>query len=74
MEKLEQNFLSRVDECLISVKSANKTDSQTLLTTFKSLEQHRAPSQEDLALWQALGPQKAHWLCDVLHEPFLKVP
>lgn len=39
MEKLEQNFLSRATECLTTVKSVNKTDSQTLLATFGSLEQ-----------------------------------
>ncbi|KAK2089401.1 Excision repair cross-complementation group 1 [Saguinus oedipus] len=74
MEKLEQNFISRVTECLTTVKSVNKTDSQTLLTTFGSLEQLIAPSREDLALCPGLGPQKARRLFDVLHEPFLKVP
>ncbi|KAM9032604.1 DNA excision repair protein ERCC-1 isoform 1-T2 [Sarcophilus harrisii] len=33
-EKLEQDFVSRVTECLTTVKSVNKTDSQTLLATF----------------------------------------
>nr|XP_044989669.1 DNA excision repair protein ERCC-1 [Jaculus jaculus] len=74
MEKLEQNFLSRVTECLTTVKSVNKTDSQTLLATFGSLEQLTAASREDLALCPGLGPQKARRLFDVLHEPFLKVP
>ncbi|KAK1330075.1 hypothetical protein QTO34_010261 [Cnephaeus nilssonii] len=74
MEKLEQDFVSRVTECLTTVKSVNKTDSQTLLTTFGSLEQLIAASREDLALCPGLGPQKARRLFDVLHEPFLKVP
>ncbi|KAM8963021.1 DNA excision repair protein ERCC-1 isoform 1-T1 [Lycaon pictus] len=74
MEKLEQDFVSRVTECLTTVKSVNKTDSQTLLTTFGSLEQLMAASREDLALCPGLGPQKARRLFDVLHEPFLKVP
>uniref|UniRef100_A0A8C5YBN7 ERCC excision repair 1, endonuclease non-catalytic subunit n=1 Tax=Microcebus murinus TaxID=30608 RepID=A0A8C5YBN7_MICMU len=34
LEKLEQDFVSRVTECLTTVKSVNKTDSQTLLATF----------------------------------------
>lgn len=72
MEKLEQDFVSRVTECLTTVKSVNKTDSQTLLTTFGSLEQLTAASREDLALCPGLGPQKARRLFDVLHEPFLK--
>ncbi|XP_052617167.1 DNA excision repair protein ERCC-1 isoform X1 [Peromyscus californicus insignis] len=74
MEKLEQNFLSRATECLTTVKSVNKTDSQTLLATFGSLEQLFTASREDLALCPGLGPQKARRLFDVLHEPFLKVP
>nr|XP_060507449.1 DNA excision repair protein ERCC-1 isoform X3 [Panthera onca] len=74
MEKLEQDFVARVTECLTTVKSVNKTDSQTLLTTFGSLEQLIAASREDLALCPGLGPQKARRLFDVLHEPFLKVP
>lgn len=74
MEKLEQNFLSRATECLTTVKSVNKTDSQTLLTTFGSLEQLITASREDLALCPGLGPQKARRLFEVLHEPFLKVP
>ncbi|MBZ3878117.1 DNA excision repair protein ERCC-1 [Sciurus carolinensis] len=74
MEKLEQDFVSRVTECLTTVKSVNKTDSQTLLATFGSLEQLISASREDLALCPGLGPQKARRLFDVLHEPFLKVP
>ncbi|XP_007941260.1 DNA excision repair protein ERCC-1 [Orycteropus afer afer] len=74
MERLEQNFVSRVTECLTTVKSVNKTDSQTLLATFGSLEQLIAASREDLALCPGLGPQKARRLFDVFHEPFLKVP
>ncbi|XP_016047657.2 DNA excision repair protein ERCC-1 isoform X2 [Erinaceus europaeus] len=74
MEKLEQDFVSRVTDCLTTVKSVNKTDSQTLLATFGSLEQLIAASREDLALCPGLGPQKARRLHDVLHEPFLKVP
>ncbi|XP_013364163.1 PREDICTED: DNA excision repair protein ERCC-1 isoform X1 [Chinchilla lanigera] len=74
MEKLEHNFVSRVTECLTTVKSVNKTDSQTLLSTFGSLEQLMAASRQDLALCPGLGPQKARRLFDVLHEPFLKVP
>lgn len=74
MEKLEQDFVSRVTDCLTTVKSVNKTDSQTLLAAFGSLEQLIAASREDLALCPGLGPQKARRLYDVLHEPFLKVP
>ncbi|XP_043850461.1 DNA excision repair protein ERCC-1 [Dromiciops gliroides] len=73
-EKLEQDYVSRVTECLTTVKSVNKTDSQTLLATFGSLEQLAAASQDDLSLCPGFGPQKARRLFEVLHQPFLKVP
>lgn len=50
MEKLEQDFVSRVTECLTTVKSVNKTDSQTLLTT--------------LGLWNSSWLHRGKiWLC-----------
>ncbi|XP_074075385.1 DNA excision repair protein ERCC-1 isoform X2 [Macrotis lagotis] len=73
-EKLEQDFVSRVTECLTTVKSVNKTDSQTLLATFGTLEQLATASQDDLSLCPGFGPQKARRLFEVLHQPFLKVP
>ncbi|XP_001517592.3 DNA excision repair protein ERCC-1 [Ornithorhynchus anatinus] len=71
-EKLEQDFLSRVTDCLTTVKSVNRTDSLTLLSTFGSLDQLVAASAEDLSLCPGFGPQKARRLFDTLHEPFLK--
>ncbi|XP_027697735.1 DNA excision repair protein ERCC-1 [Vombatus ursinus] len=73
-ERLEQDFVSRITDCLTTVKSVNKTDSQTLLATFGSLEQLTAASQDDLSLCPGFGPQKARRLFEVLHQPFLKVP
>ncbi|XP_010295690.1 PREDICTED: DNA excision repair protein ERCC-1, partial [Phaethon lepturus] len=79
-ERVEQDFLSRMTDCLTSVKSVNKTDALSLLTAFGvSL---RGPAtfpgahwgQEDLSLCPGVGPQKAKRLFDVLHEPFLKLP
>uniref|UniRef100_A0A8C6W9K8 DNA excision repair protein ERCC-1 n=1 Tax=Nannospalax galili TaxID=1026970 RepID=A0A8C6W9K8_NANGA len=71
---VEQAYSPRATECLTTVKSVNKTDSQTLLATFGSLEQLITASREDLALCPGLGPQKARRLFEVLHEPFLKGP
>lgn len=71
-ERVEQDFLSRVTDCLTTVKSVNKTDTLTLLATFSSLEGIIKASKEDLTLCPGLGPQKAQRLHDVLHQPFLK--
>ncbi|XP_023647821.2 DNA excision repair protein ERCC-1 [Paramormyrops kingsleyae] len=71
-EQVEKDFLSKVTDCLTTVKSINRTDAITLLTTFSSLDGVMNASKEDLALCPGLGPQKARRLYDVLHQPFLK--
>lgn len=71
-EKMESDFMSRITDCLTTVKSVNKTDSCTLLTTFGTLADLANASREDLSLCPGLGPQKAKRLFDALHEPFLK--
>ncbi|XP_054471587.1 DNA excision repair protein ERCC-1 [Anoplopoma fimbria] len=71
-EQVEKNYLSKVTDCLTTVKSVNKTDAITLLSTFSSVEGIISASKEDLVLCPGLGPQKARRLYDVLHNPFLK--
>ncbi|XP_077473561.1 DNA excision repair protein ERCC-1 [Stigmatopora argus] len=71
-EQVEKDYLSKVTDCLTTVKSINKTDAMTLLSTFSSLEGITTASKEDLVLCPGLGPQKAKRLYDVLHKPFLK--
>uniref|UniRef100_A0A8C8SSH9 DNA excision repair protein ERCC-1 n=1 Tax=Pelusios castaneus TaxID=367368 RepID=A0A8C8SSH9_9SAUR len=73
-EKVDQDFLSKVTDCLTSVKSVNKTDTLSLLSTFESLANMAQASKEDLSLCPGIGPQKAKRLFDTLHEPFLKIP
>ncbi|XP_043103976.1 DNA excision repair protein ERCC-1 [Puntigrus tetrazona] len=71
-EQVEKNYLSQVTDCLTTVKSVNKTDAMTLLSTFSSLEGIVKASKEELVLCPGLGPQKARRLYDVLHQPFIK--
>ncbi|KAM4731931.1 DNA excision repair protein ERCC-1 [Anableps anableps] len=71
-EQVEKDYLSKVTDCLTTVKSVNKTDAITLLSTFSSVEGIISASKEDLVLCPGLGPQKARRLYDVLHKPFLK--
>ncbi|XP_074550875.1 DNA excision repair protein ERCC-1 [Halichoeres trimaculatus] len=71
-EQVEKDYLSKVTDCLTTVKSINKTDAITLLSTFSSVEGIISASKEDLVLCPGLGPQKAKRLYDVLHKPFLK--
>ncbi|XP_031434294.1 DNA excision repair protein ERCC-1 [Clupea harengus] len=71
-EQVEKDYLSKVTDCLTTVKSVNKTDAVTLLSTFSSIEGIIKASKEELVLCPGLGPQKAKRLYDVLHQPFLK--
>ncbi|XP_053184895.1 DNA excision repair protein ERCC-1 [Scomber japonicus] len=71
-EQVERDYLSKVTDCLTTVKSINKTDAITLLSTFSSVEGIISASKEDLVLCPGLGPQKAKRLHDVLHKPFYK--
>lgn len=71
-EQVEKDYLSKVTDCLTTVKSVNKTDAITMLSTFSSLEGIINASKEGLVLCPGLGPQKAKRLYDVLHQPFLK--
>ncbi|XP_066442851.1 DNA excision repair protein ERCC-1 [Eleutherodactylus coqui] len=71
-ERTESDFMSKITDCLTTIKSVNKTDSCTLLTTFGTLADLANASREDLSLCPGLGPQKAKRLFDALHEPFLK--
>ncbi|XP_048049855.1 DNA excision repair protein ERCC-1 [Megalobrama amblycephala] len=71
-EQVEKNYLSQVTDCLTTVKSVNKTDAMTLLSTFSSLEGIIKASKEELVLCPGLGPQKARRLYDILHQPFVK--
>ncbi|XP_056436022.1 DNA excision repair protein ERCC-1 isoform X3 [Gadus chalcogrammus] len=71
-EHVEKDYLSKVTDCLTTVRSINKTDSITLLSAFSSVKGIINASKEDLVLCPGLGPQKAKRLHDVLHQPFLK--
>ncbi|XP_050392113.1 DNA excision repair protein ERCC-1 isoform X1 [Patella vulgata] len=72
MEKTDSNFMTKLSDCFTMVKSVNKTDCTTLISSFKSVENIMKADKEDLGLCPGFGPQKAKRLYDVLHEPFLK--
>lgn len=73
-ERVEPGYVARVTDCLTSVKSVNRTDALSLLSTFGSLAAVARAPREELSLCPGIGPQKAKRLFEALHEPFLKVP
>lgn len=72
MEKTDQNFMAKMTECLTNIKSVNKTDVSTLISTFGSLKGIAEASQEDLSFCPGFGPQKAKRVHDLFKEPFLR--
>jgi DNA excision repair protein ERCC-1 len=59
-------------DCLTNIKSVNKTDVATLISTFGSMKNVAEASQEDLSFCPGFGPQKAKRVHDLFKEPFLK--
>lgn len=59
-------------EALTSIKSVNRTDAMTLLSTFGSLEKIVAATEEEISFCPGFGPQKASKLHSVLHQSFKK--
>lgn len=57
---------------LCSVRSVNRTDAATLLSTFGSINNVVRASKESIALCPGIGLQKATRLQNVLKQPFLK--
>lgn len=72
MEKQEADPHLKLVNALTTVRSINRTDATTLLSTFGSLGKIIRSSQDSLALCPGLGPQKASRLYRALHQPFLK--
>ena len=59
-------------DALTSVRSINKTDAMTLLSTFGSLENIVEATEEELSFCPGFGPLKAKKLYKVLHEDIEK--
>ncbi|XP_011498080.1 PREDICTED: DNA excision repair protein ERCC-1, partial [Ceratosolen solmsi marchali] len=57
---------------LTTVRSLNKTDALTLLSTFGTFNAIIKASPESLSLCPGFGKQKAQRLHKILHEPFLR--
>ena len=67
-----QDYLSQLRECMTSIKSVNKTDVVTLLSTFGNLKDTMEASSDELQLCPGFGSQKAARIQAVFHTPFKK--
>ena len=71
--RTDEDYLSRLNSALTTVRGVNKTDVLTLGATFKTATSIMKASMEELAACPGLGPTKVRRLHDTFHEPFRKV-
>ncbi|XP_004205849.2 uncharacterized protein LOC101236335 isoform X1 [Hydra vulgaris] len=69
-ERIDQDYVSKMQDILTTVKSISKADVITLLSNFKSLKHVANASVVELTLCPGFGPKKAQRLYNALHEPF----
>ncbi|KAI8804435.1 hypothetical protein BJ742DRAFT_905697 [Cladochytrium replicatum] len=70
-ERVDDDYLSKLTDCLTQVKSINKTDVMTLASTFGSLQNIMNASVEELSLCPGFGEQKVRRLYEAFHQPFI---
>ncbi|XP_046855446.1 DNA excision repair protein ERCC-1-like [Xenia sp. Carnegie-2017] len=67
----DPDYLSKLTECLGTVKSVNKTDTITLLSTFESFENIVSATENEIELCPGFGHQKAKRLNEAFNLPFV---
>lgn len=70
-ERVQDEFLAKMTDCLTQVKSVNKTDVLTLLSTFGSLKDIVDAKSDQLAMCPGFGEQKVKRLQQAWKQPFL---
>ncbi|KAG6584797.1 DNA excision repair protein ERCC-1 [Phytophthora cinnamomi] len=71
-EKVEAEFLPKANDVLTSIRSVNKTDVVTLLSTFGNVKGLMNASMEELSLCPGVGAKKVRQLLETFQEPFTK--
>lgn len=71
-ERVETDFLSQANNLLGGIRSINKTDIITLLSTFGTIKNLMNASPEEMAVCPGLGAKKLTNLLKAFQEPFVK--
>lgn len=71
-EKIEAEFLPKANDVLTAIRSVNKTDVVTLLSTFGTVRGLMNASMEELSLCPGVGAKKVRHLLETFNEPFTK--
>ncbi|KAK4509642.1 uncharacterized protein ATC70_006944 [Mucor velutinosus] len=70
-EKVDDEYFAKITDCLTQIRSVNKTDVLTLLSTFGSLKQVADAKTDALAMCPGFGEQKVRRLQQTWKQPFL---
>ena len=70
-ERKVEDYLTQAANCLTTIKSVNRADAVTLLSTFSSLKGVVEASSDELRLCPGLGGSKVERLQAVFTEPFV---
>ncbi|KAJ3116585.1 ssDNA endonuclease and repair protein rad10 [Physocladia obscura] len=70
-ERVESDQFSKLSDCLVQVKSINKTDVLTLVSNFGSFKNIIEASPEELSVLPGFGDQKVKRLVEAVNTPFL---
>lgn len=71
-ERVNDDYPSKLNAALSSIRGINRTDVSTLAFTFGSVHQLALAAQEDLRKCPGLGERKVHRLYSAFHQPFRK--
>jgi DNA excision repair protein ERCC-1 len=70
MEKIENDYLSKLTHCMTHIRFVNKTDVVTLASTFGSLKNIMEATPEDMSICPGIGEQKVRKIQDTFEQPF----
>ncbi|CAI2188925.1 10678_t:CDS:2 [Funneliformis geosporum] len=70
MEKIENNYLSKLTHCMTHIRSVNKTDVVTLASTFGSLKDIMEAAPEDMSICPGIGEQKVKRIQETFEQQF----
>ncbi|KAF9978688.1 Excision repair cross-complementation group 1 [Actinomortierella ambigua] len=73
-ERADNDYLSKLSDCLTQVRSVNKTDVVTLSSTFGSFQSIVDASADEIGLLPGFGEQKVKRLIEAFHQPFVVDP
>nr|CAG8481045.1 11978_t:CDS:10 [Entrophospora candida] len=70
MEKVQDDYLSRLTHCMTQIKSVNKTDVITLASSARSLKRLMSMPSDEIGLCPGIGEQKVKRIFETFNEPF----